>query len=421
MTIFWLLAAALIVVTMAGLLPPLLRASRAPQRADTDTAADLYRGQLDELEADLRAGTVAPEHRREARDEVGRRLLDDAASLEAASPARSSAASRPSPLLAALLLALIPSAAIVLYLHLGNPIALWQAADPDHAHEVTGAPSAAQIEGMVNQLAQRLRSEPDDPEGWVMLARSYAALERPGDAAMAFAKAVTLSPDEPALRADYADVLASVEGGVLNGLALAQIQRALALDPDQPKALALSASAAMERGDTQEALRQWQHLHRLLPPDSQTAARVAANIAQIGTQAAPDKAGPQPLPAEAITGRVRLADQLPRTPAANETVFVYARAAEGPRIPLAVMKRRAGELPFSFTLDDSLAMRPDHRLSGAGRVIVEARISPSGQAMPAEGDLIGSAGPIEAGARDLRIVIDGVVEARPTQLPSASR
>ncbi|MBB3176872.1 c-type cytochrome biogenesis protein CcmI [Variovorax sp. Sphag1AA] len=415
MTVFWLLAAALIAFTMAGLLRPLLRAGRAPQQPQSDGTADLYRGQLDELEADVRAGVLAPEHRGQARDEVGRRLLDDAGSLDAAA----SAPNRPSPLLAAALLALLPSAAIVLYLHLGNPIALWEASDPGHGHD--GAPSAAQIEGMVNQLAQRLRSEPDDLEGWVMLARSYAALERPGDAAMAYAKAVALAPDEASLRADYADVLASVEGGVLNGLAFAQIQRALALDPDQPKALALSASAAMERGDTQEALRQWQHLHRLLPPDSQTAARVAANIAQIGGPAAPAGAAPQQVAPEAVTGRVSLGSKLPRTPAASETVFIYARAAEGPRIPLAVTKRRVSDLPFNFVLDDSLAMRPDHRLSGATRVIVEARISQSGQATPSEGDLIGSSGPVSPGARDLGIVIDSVVGARPTQLPSGSR
>jgi len=417
MTVFWLLAAALITVTMVGLIVPLLRARRAPQRPSSVAAADLYRGQLDELEADVRAGMLAPEHRHEARDEVGRRLLDDADSLDPAS----TVSDRPSPLLAALLLALLPSAAIVLYLHLGNPIALWQASDPGHGHDGAGAPSAAQIEGMVNQLAQRLRGEPDDLEGWVMLARSYAALERSGDAAMAYGKAVALAPDEATLRADYADVLASVDGGVLNGLAFAQIERALALDPDHPKALALSASAAMERGDTQEALRQWQHLHRLLPPDSQTAARVAANIAQINAPAAPAKAASQQAAAEAITGRVTLAGKLARTPAANETVFIYARAAEGPRIPLAVVKRRVGDLPFDFVLDDSLAMRPDHRLSGARSVIIEARISQSGQATPAEGDLIGSAGPVSPGARDLGIVIDGIVGARPTQLPSASR
>ncbi|MEJ8815399.1 c-type cytochrome biogenesis protein CcmI, partial [Variovorax ureilyticus] len=197
-----------------------------------------------------------------------------------------------------------------------------------------------------------------------------------------------------------------------------QIQRALSLDPDHPKALALSASAAMERGDTQEALRQWQHLHRLLPPESQTAARVASTIAQISAAAAP---APQQVGPEAITGRVTLAGKLPRTPAANETVFIYARAAEGPRIPLAVMKGRAGDLPLGFALDDSLAMRPDHRLSGAGQVIVEARISQSGRAQPMEGDLIGTSAPVKPGARDLAIVIDGAVGPRPTQPASASR
>ena len=395
MTVFWLLAAALMAGAMAWLLLPLLRPARhARAPGGPAPMVDLYRGQLEDIEADERRGELDAAHAGEARDEIGRRLLDEAG------PGSPRLRDAPSPLLAALLLALLPSAAIVLYLHLGNPVALWQVDDADHAHASDRAPSAAQIEGMVNQLAQRLRTEPDDAEGWSMLARSYAALDRPADAAVAYARAIALAPDEAALRADYADVLASVDGGRLNGRASAQIERALALDAHQPKALALAASAAMERGDAPEAVRRWQQLQRLLPPDSQTAARVAANIAQAQAPAAPA--------AEAsLAGRVRLGGQTGRTPAPDETVFVYARTTQGPRLPLAVLKRRVAELPFAFVLDDSLAMRPDHRLSGAGEVIVEARISRSGNASPGEGDLVGRTGPVAVGRRDLEIVIDG--------------
>jgi cytochrome c-type biogenesis protein CcmH len=170
----------------------------------------------------------------------------------------------------------------------------------------------------------------------------------------------------------------------------------------------------MERGDAREAIRYWEHLHRMLPSDSQTAATIAANIAQARGSAGPNTGiGPPAAAAAAasasVAGQVSLGEKARRTPRPDETVFVYARPVDGSRLPLAVMKRRVSDLPFAFVLDDSLAMRPDHRLSGASQVVVEARISASGNAMPSEGDLIGSAGQVTVGRRDLKIVIDDTV------------
>lgn len=173
----------------------------------------------------------------------------------------------------------LPPAAVMLYLHLGNPAAAMYAST---SHALSGdahTPDITQIDAMVDQLARRLQASPDDATGWAMLARSYTVLERFDDAAAAYARAVALAPDVAALRADYADVLASVNGGSLEGPAMAQIDAALVADPDDPKALALAASAAAERGDARAAIGYWEHLYRLLPPDSQTATRIAANLA----------------------------------------------------------------------------------------------------------------------------------------------
>ncbi|RZT36351.1 cytochrome c-type biogenesis protein CcmH [Cupriavidus agavae] len=173
----------------------------------------------------------------------------------------------------------LPPAAALLYLHLGNPAAVIQG---DDAHSLSGdahTPTIGQIESMVDGLARRLQANPDDAQGWAMLARSYAVMERFDDAAAAYGKAVALAPGVASLRSDYADVLASVNDGSLQGQALTQIRAALAADPDDPKGLALAASAAAQRGDTAEAVAHWEHLQRLLPADSQTAARIAANLA----------------------------------------------------------------------------------------------------------------------------------------------
>lgn len=400
MTTFWFLAAALMAVTMAGLLWPLLRQPSGATVSDRPAPAlrEIYRDQLRELDTDLRAGTLSPARHEQAREELARRLLDDAD--EPTIAARSQRSSTP---LAAALLALLPGAAILLYLHLGNPVALWDASDmhalEDGQHEL----SVAQIEGMVNQLATRLQNKPDDPEGWSMLARSYTALQRYDDAAAAYAKAIALAPDVAALRSDYADVLASLSGGSLEGPAMEQIQRALALDADDPKGLALAASAAAERGETAQAIRYWEHLYRLLPPDSQTAARVAANLAAArGDNKAPVATS------GSISGTLTLAPDAGRTPGPDETVFVYARTVDGPRMPLAVLRRTVRDLPLRFTLDDSLALTPERKLSAQEQVIVEARISASGNAMPQAGDLVGHAGPVRIGTGDVRIVISAM-------------
>lgn len=400
MTTFWLLAAALIAATMACLLWPLLRRRAAPDAGMPERAllVALYRDQLRELDADLRSGTLTAARHTEARDELGRRLLDDTAGAAAGT-----APATTSPLLAALLLAVLPSAAILLYLHLGNPVALWRADDLPAAGGSEHQLSGAQVEGMVTQLAQRLREAPDDAPGWAMLARSYSVLERHADAAAAYSRAIELAPDVAPLRSDYADVLASLNGGSLEGPPLVQIRQALKLDPDDLKGLALAASAAVERGDKQAAIGYWEHLQRLLPADSQTAAKIAANLAAA-------RGAPAPImPAARITGLVTLSEKAGRMPQPGDTLFVYALPADGSRMPLAVMRRQARDLPLSFTLDDVMAMRPDHRLSGQQQVMLEARISATGSALPKPGDLVGRTGPVAVGTEGIRIAIDGAI------------
>ncbi|SCB23756.1 c-type cytochrome biogenesis protein CcmI [Cupriavidus alkaliphilus] len=406
MTTFWLLAAALIAAATTCLLWPLLRhrapaAVAGPATAERALLVDLYHDQLGELDRDLHAGTLSAARHAEARDELGRRLLDEAAGTSARP-----AGAGPAPLLAALLLAALPSAAILLYLHLGNPVALWRADDLPAAGGSEHQLSGAQVEGMVNQLAQRLREAPGDAQGWAMLARSYSVLERHADAAAAYARAVELAPEVAALRSDYADVLATLNGGVLDGAPMAQVRQALALDPDDPKGLALAAGAAAQRGDRRAAIGYWEHLYRLLPADSQTAARIAANLAAA-------RSTPAAAPAAAISGMVTLSEQAGRAPQAGDTLFVYALPVDGSRMPLAVLRRQARDLPLSFTLDDAMAMRPDHRLSGQPQVMLEARISASGSALPKAGDLVGRTGPVALGSEGVRIAIDGRIEGNP--------
>ena len=303
------------------------------------------------------------------------------------------------------------------YLWVGTPQAL------DAALRAPPPVTAAQVEAMVQGLAVRLKERPDDVEGWAMLGRSYAALERHAQAVPAFQRALALRPRDANLMADYADALAVVAGGSLQGEPSQIIDRALQIEPANIKLLALAGAAAFARQDFAGALRHWDMLVGLAPEGDyaqQLRAGIAAARERLAGPAAgagsasvaPAAVAPPPTAASAVSGEVRLSPTLAAKAAPGDTVFIFARAAEGPRMPLAILRKQVKDLPLRFTLDDSMAMSPAARLSSAARVVVGARISKSGDAMPRAGDLQGLSAPVAPGsaqASGLRIEIAEVV------------
>jgi cytochrome c-type biogenesis protein CcmH len=308
--------------------------------------------------------------------------------------------------------------AIVGYLGTGRPDAL-QGPPPTLSAGSPGEgtpPSPEQMAAMVERLAERLKQTPDDVQGWQMLSRSYMILERYEEAVQASAQVLRLQPEDPNVLADHADVLALRNGRSLEGEPLRLIERALQVDPRNLKALALAGAAAFDRGDAREAARLWDRVAEIGPPDSpivQQAREGAAEARKMAGQGASPSTAP-PVGAQArVSGRVSLAAGLVAQADQQETVFIVARNAEadgsGGRMPLAVLRKQVRDLPLSFTLDDSLAMGPGSGLSSARRVVVTARVSRSGQAMPQAGDLEGSSNPVDVGASGVSIEISRVV------------
>ena len=413
MTLLWIGIALLVLVALGWLLPSLWRPrAAAPAAAGANVA--VYRDQLQEAERDLAADLITPERFEQLKAEIQRRVLEDTAAD--AAPA---AATPPARRTAIALALVLPLASVATYLALGQPQAV-QTLAADAARQQVGAED---IEAMVARLAERLKAEPGNAEGWRMLARSHAALGRYADAVAALRKLDELQPDNPDTLSDLADVIGMSQSRQLSGEPTRLVQRALAINPQHPKALALAGTIAFDAGDYRAAREQWQRLAALLPADSELARAVQGSIdeattrlAAVGGAAAPAVTpAPSPAPASApaaadarLTGEVSLSPELAARVAAGDTVFVFARAAEGPRMPLAVVRQPVAGWPLRFTLDDSSAMSPQSRLSGARTVVVVARISKSGQAMPQSGDLIGESAPVSPPAQGLRIVIDRV-------------
>ncbi len=347
-----------------------------------------------------------------------------AATVAPAAPA-APPAERPSGRLLALVSLAVVAVAVIGYSMTGSPgLAGWpMAAGPQGpaapASAVEHAQNLQRIEAMVDKLAARMKESPDDAEGWSMLARSYAVLGRHAEAVPAYERAVALREGDPQLLADYADALAMRNNGDLAGEPLRLIERALKIDPRHLKALSLAGTAAFDRKDYASAVRHWSAILEAAPPGSDYVAQVQASIDEArqlgGLPAAPAATSPAPQAAAqraaaAVSGTVSLAPALAAQAAPDDTVFVFARAADGPRMPLAILRKQVRDLPFEFTLDDSLSMSPAARLSGAARVVVGARISKSGQAVPSPGDLAGQSAAVDVGSRGLKIEIAEVVK-----------
>jgi cytochrome c-type biogenesis protein CcmH len=414
MTLFWVMVGALLVLALALVLPGLLR-TRADERLQIAGGASqvnlaILREQMSQLQSQRDDGTLAEGAFLQARSELERRALDEEAAIEMPSRVGRSTVT------AVLLSLTVPVLALALYGWVGNPQAIMA-----HGMSESDSVSQAQIEAMVAQLAQRLENPPagqaPDPQAWEMLARSYASMQRFAQADRAYLRARDLAPGNAQLLADHADVLAVMQGQSAAGEPTRLIERALAIDPVNLKALALAGTAAFERKDAAAAVDYWTRAKALATPNSDFAAGLdrSLEVARAELKGAPlpqPSATPAtasvPSAAKAIQGVVTLAPALAAKVAPGDTLFIFARAAEGPRMPLAILKRQASELPLKFTLDDSTAMSKEMTLSRAPQVMVQARISRSGNAMPQPGDLLGQVGPVAPGATGLTITIDSV-------------
>jgi cytochrome c-type biogenesis protein CcmH len=421
MALFWFLTAAMAALAVLFVVVPLLRARAASGPSEVEANLEVLQGQRREIEADIAAGALPADSRDEAlADLVGRAATD-----LAPAPAAAASAGKPWPAAVAAGVA-IPVVAFGLYLAIGSPNAM----DPLVMAAASGKLEDHQIVEMVDSLAAKMKERPDDATGWSLLARSLSSLGRFKESAEAYEKLAKLTPGDPQVLADYADILAMAQGKRLAGKPEALIRQALEIDPKHPKALALAASAAADAGDLPASLQYWQRLADSLPPDSEDGREVAQIIAQLRQQAegtgvklpppqapAATAAAPKPAPAAAasaapiqsVSGSVAIAPDIAGKLSGAETVFILARAEGGPRTPLAVIRAVARELPMKFALDDSQAMAPGVNISSASAVRIEARVSRTGNVIPQSGDLVGTSAPVKPGARDVKIVVDKVV------------
>ena len=377
---FVLCAAAMVFVALAFVVVPLMRA----RRIDDPTSA--RRRALDQA---LASGVIsADEHASK---------LTSLPTEESTRPTQRSRSGYGALLLTVLLL---PAIAIFVYSRVGTP----QALDPAARQAVPGSAEGVDMNQAVAGLAAKLEENPDDGKGWALLGRAYQSMQKPEQAMDAFKHARALLPDDPDLMADYAQALVMTGAKDFSGEPRQLLDRALTIQPDNQRALWLRGVAEYQSGEYTTSIATWSHLLGLLPAGSTVATSVQAQIDEARAKAGLPATAMQPaLPATAsstanaprLTVSVSVDPGVASKVDPSMTVFVYARAASGPPMPLAIQRLTVSQLPQTITLDDSNGMLPNMKLSDFPQIVVGARISRSGDPIAHSGDWQALSEPID--------------------------
>lgn len=371
--LFIIIAACLVLLALLFILPPLWRPATQLKAATDERNIDIAKQRLAELKQQLQAGDLTQTQYDEQRAELELALSDDLTlktqTLDTATQGRGLSIS---------LLVAVPIVAASLYLILGN----FAAVNPT-PEMIAGSspklPDAAAIAKMVEGLAEKMKKDPNNAEGWLMLGKSYKHLEQYDKAADAFGKAYALLGDKPDIMLVYAEALAFANQQQINEKSAELIFKALKLAPNHPNALWLAGMAKMQTGEFQAAKTLWTTLTNTMQQGSEEQQAMQELLSNLDKKIAESATG--------IQVAVSLAPTLKAD--ANDTVFIYAQA-ENSKMPLAIVRKTVQELPTTVVLNDALAMMPDNKLSNFNTVKLLARVSKSGNPMPQLGDLLGT-------------------------------
>jgi len=398
--LFLLIVSVMILSAFLIVLPPLLRKHPLAEADQDQRNIAIARQRLAELKEQLQAGALTQALYDEQLVELEQALSDD---LDIQSQAKTSPTGRRRGALAGaeaskssgrwmafVLVLAIPLVAGALYWTLGNYQSLSQVDQPAAANQA--APELEQMKNMVAGLAERLKEQPNDAMGWTMLGRSYKYLQQYPKAVEAFEHAYRLIGDQPEIMLLYADALAFADNEQMAGKPAELVFKALAMEPDNVTGLWLGGMAKAQTGDFAAAMALWEKLEAQLPQGSEAQQEIQVLLAKLATQM-PEGAATQeeakPATAVSIDVQVSLASELQKSAGPNDTVFIYAQALSGPKMPLAIVRKQVSELPLTVNLTDAMAMMPTMKLSNFEQVKLLARISKSGDAMQQPGDLIG--------------------------------
>ncbi|BFM11313.1 c-type cytochrome biogenesis protein CcmI [Simiduia litorea] len=396
MTVFWIAALLMALVAGVFILWPLLFKGQSAAAGRGETNISIYQGRKVELDAQLAAGELDQQSHQAMLDELNFLLLDDTREADTLAPAKSTVNTS----LWVLLLAavLLPVAAGLWYWQHG---ASQEVALRGMMQHIDSPQDAEQV---VQVLRGTVAKDPENTQNWFMLARLYMELGQYADATMAYLEVVNREPEAAEVVAEMAQALFLASNNQMTPEVRKINQRALQLNPENGTSLGLAGIDAFEQKRYQEAIDLWQKAMSKSTPGSPAYNALQGGVARAqaalgGDAAASEQVAGAQAPASqpdasakpSIQVRVTAASQVPLK---GQTLFVYARAWQGAKMPLAIQRLNANSLPLTVTLDDSMAMMAGMSLSSAGELEVIARLSASGSPAPQPGDWQAATGPV---------------------------
>ena len=412
MLMFWVLAAFMILMALVVVARVFLKGQQSRESNINSVSLAIYEKRLAEQERDRKSGVLTQQQAAAEKLELEKTLLEEininVASAVDETP--SAAGTRNNWLTAVIIMLVIPVVSIFVYYQLGSPELI--DGQSVAAQAMAGEHGELKIEDMVARLALKMEQNPDDPQGWRMLARSYMTLGRYPDAVNATERLYKLTGDEVDVLLQYADALAMANNSTMAGKPEELVHKALALDPENITGLWLAGMAQSELGNFRSAIDYWQ---RVLPKLNDEADKSSINNLinsarkQLGEalteQPVMMAAAPAPVTAPAadqpmISVKISLNPEFSGRVSPDSALFVTAQEAAGPPMPIAVIRKQAGDLPLEIILDDSKAMIPTRKLSNFEKVKIGARISMTGNAIPQAGDLTAEPVIVDTGQRE---------------------
>lgn len=398
MVVFWIVAVLMVVVALSMILPPLFGKHGMVRDDRKEQNVIIARERLQELELERDSGELTQEEFEAYRDELEQSLLADVTGENGEGLLPHVQRSKQT---ANLLIVLVPLATVLLYLYLGSPALLQKTSAPGHA-EMAGNEKLPSIDTMVDQLARRLENDPDDIEGWSLLAQSYMSINDYAGASKALKQLNRLQPDNPTIMLRYADALTMVRGGSFVGEPAELIRRAIAIEPDNLMGLWLAGMVSAEEGDFRQSLVHWRRLEPMLESDPRSLQEIQALISQAESKLGIDNGNDiqNNIEKNVVTASpqmelsVSLAPELSGKSEPEDTIFIIVRAADGPPMPLVAVRKRVADLPLHIKVDDSQVMVDGVSLIDSPALEVEARVSKSGSVRLQPGDMFGVVSPV---------------------------
>lgn len=419
MTVFWVVIAVMLLLAVWFVIAPLVGKVNLGD-ADQDSQNILIaKEQMKDLEKERADGNVSETEYHQRKEDLQKALISN---VNESDVSNEPVQKKVHKLVLLFVFIIVSSIALPVYFSLGSSelvVAENQQTKNTNSSQHSGSASNGQasMNDLVANLALRLDADPTNIKGWKMLGRSYTSMRRFKEAADVYAKLYSLLGDQPGVLLAYADALAMSRNGKISGMPFQLVMTALNKEPNNTTALWLAGLGYSEKGEYKEAIKLWQKLLPLFAGNKSSQDKVKHLISKanlrLGSETIvvkePNAASSVKATAPFIMVNVSLSKEFRNKVQPNDLVFIYAKASQGPPMPLAAVRKRVSDLPITVRLDDNMAMMPQMKLSSFSVVNVGARISKSGSPIGQKGDLQGIVKSIESAAGvNVEIVINTV-------------